>query len=128
MASFLDIFLAVVCSVFGCAAANTDTQTISGEPPPPPDLSFLAQPNNHCKVSTSAVTALSPANKCMLKSLSARCTPADDCLVQCLVSKDGPHIGGGCWHACFETKFNLSSWSEPQGAAKCHELGRINGS
>ena len=101
---------------------------MTGEAPPPPDLSFVGEPYKSCKVAPAAIAALTPPNKCMLHILAARCTPADDCLVQCLVSRDGPQIGGGCWHACFETKFNLAKWSEPPKAAQCHKLGPINGS
>ena len=119
--------LAIFCPVDPWAVAQS-SRNVAGDAPAPPDLSFLNLPFKSCKVQPALVAALSSADKCMIKSLSARCIPAGDCLVQCLVSKDGPLLGGGCWHACFETKFNLMKWSPPAGAEQCRKLGHTNGS
>ena len=64
----------------------------------PPDIglvgSFLS-----CKA--KPMRALTSEEKCRIKKLSARCLPADDCLVSCIVSRDGNNVGGGCEHVCF---------------------------
>ena len=127
MDDVIDVLFTAVCAIFGCAGLGFSPQSDVVERSPP-DLSFIDLPFQHCHVPPSKVAALPPADKCMLKSLTARCTQSDDCLVQCLVSKDGPQIGGGCWHACFETKFNLAKWSPPSGAERCRKLGHTNGS
>lgn len=45
--------------------------------------------------------ALSEKEECMIQKLSARCLPADDCMVSCIASPDGYKVGGGCEHVCF---------------------------
>ena len=91
------------------------------------DFSFLEQPYAGCKVKGSFASSVSPAESCAISKLSARCSPADDCLVQCIASGNNGKVGGGCWHLCFDDKFVLSEWHIPQGFDACRKLGRING-
>jgi hypothetical protein len=82
------------------------------------DFSFLEKPYAKCKMD-KPTRALSAQEQCYISKLSARCSEADDCLVQCIGSGMNDKVGGGCWHLCFETKFDLSKWSEPKGWGVC---------
>lgn len=66
--------------------------------PPPPDVGDIAHFKS-CK--TQPMRLLSERDRCQIAKLSARCLPADDCIVQCLSSRDGIKVGGGCEHVCF---------------------------
>ena len=85
----------------------------------PPDMAFLAQPFNHCKTGPASGVRLTEKEVCQIDKLKGRCTPADDCLVACLASGQGRQVGGGCWHICFQTKFDLSKWASPTGLSRC---------
>jgi len=101
---------------------NVVAQSDSTTEVSPPDESFLDRPFNSCKVTTEELEKLTPAEKCWVEKLSKRCTPADDCLVGCLASTKARNLGGGCWHACFEVKFPISKWSDPEGADTCRKI------
>jgi len=92
-----------------------------------PDMSFLNQPYNQCKVTPKELSPLNPAEKCWIGKLSARCSSADDCLVACLASMKARDLGGGCWHTCFQVKYPISKWTEPKGADSCRKLGKVPG-
>jgi hypothetical protein len=83
------------------------------------DLSFLRAPYAACKLSKPFSPNLAPNAYCLIPVLSGRCSEADDCLFQCIARGNDSKIGGGCWHACFDTKFDLSKWSEPPGMHVC---------
>lgn len=102
-------------------------KNVSDNSPPPPDLIFLDRPFSNCSVNQKELTALTPLEKCWIEKLSARCNPADDCLVSCLASTKARDLGGGCWHVCFEVKFPISKWSEPKDSDVCRKLGNVNG-
>ena len=82
------------------------------------DFAFLEKSYAKCKIDKPKV-ALSAKEQCYISKLSVRCTEADDCLVQCIASGMNDKVGGGCWHLCFETKFDLSKWSKPKGWGTC---------
>jgi len=86
------------------------------------DLSFLEAPYAACKVKTSSSQSLSPKENCLISKLSARCSAADDCLVQCIAKGNDGKVGGGCWHLCFAQKFNLWKWSKPKNMGVCSKL------
>lgn len=94
---------------------------------PGPDYSFVDRPFSNCKVTSTELTQLTPAEKCWVEKLSGRCTQSDDCLVACLASTNARGMGGGCWHACFEVKYPISKWSDPNGADDCRKLGKVDG-
>ncbi len=85
----------------------------------PPNMAFMEQPFNHCKTQPASGIQLTEREVCQIGKLKRRCTLADDCLVACLASGQGRQVGGGCWHICFETKFDLSKWTSPTGLSWC---------
>jgi len=85
----------------------------------PPNVGFLLQPYNHCKAKPAAGIQLTEKEACQIDKLKNRCTPADDCLTACLASGQGREVGGGCWHLCFDNKFDLSKWTSPTGISQC---------
>ncbi len=86
-------------------------------PPPPPDAGDFGTFHS-CKAKPRR--ELSVREKCQIEELSARCTPADDCLVSCISSTQGQQVGGGCSHVCF---FGLHRGeSKPPGWAECDTL------
>lgn len=91
------------------------------------DFSFLGQPYAACKLKAPLSASVTPAESCAVSALSKRCSAPDDCLVQCIARGNNGKVGGGCWHLCFETQFNLSAWHEPKQFNACRQLGRING-
>jgi hypothetical protein len=110
------------------SAVSTHAQTSRDAPEvPPPDESFLDQPFGACKAKPAKSVVLTPAEQCWSKKLAARCTKSDDCLVSCLATGVARDLGDGCWHACFQYKFKISQWVEPQGVAACRKLGKVNG-
>jgi len=78
----------------------------------------MEMPYSKCNVG-AVPRALSKKEQCCVSKLSTRCSAADDCLVQCIAKGMNDKVGGGCWHLCFETKFDLSKWSEPKGWSTC---------
>jgi hypothetical protein len=90
------------------------------------DFSFLEMPYSKCKVASRPYKQ-SAREQCYVSKLSTRCSDADDCLVQCIANGINGKVGGGCWHVCFETKFDLSKWSAPKGMRYCDQL-KGNGS
>lgn len=66
--------------------------------PPPPSVGNVNK-FEFCKARPEK--PLSASEKCQIKKLSARCLPADDCMIQCISSRDGQSVGGGCEHVCF---------------------------
>ena len=122
----LSILLAFLSVAFSSAAARS--QAVLDVPSvPPPDESYLDRPFNSCKAKPTNSVQLTPAEKCWSKELAARCSAADDCLVSCIASGVARDLGGGCWHSCFQVKFNLSQWQPPGGAEACRKLGHVNG-
>ena len=83
------------------------------------DFSFLEMPYAACKVTGETAAELSVKERCYISKLSARCSQADDCLVQCIARGNNSKVGGGCWHVCFESKFDLSKWKETKAIAAC---------
>jgi hypothetical protein len=81
-----------------------------------------------CKITAPRPATLNSKERCLIQKLSARCSEADDCLVQCIASGMNGKVGGGCWHLCFDSKFSLPKWSEPKGWADCKYLSTRNGS
>ena len=82
----------------------------------------LAAPYAKCKVTKPLRPSLSSKDRCLISKLSARCSKADDCLVQCVANGLNGAIGGSCWHLCFDYKFDLPSWTEPKGIGTCWDL------
>lgn len=82
------------------------------------DFSFLEMPYAQCRIDLPT-PVLSFPEACYIAKLSARCTVADDCLVQCIAKGMNGKVGGGCWHLCFQAKFKLSEWNEPKAWSEC---------
>lgn len=82
------------------------------------DFGFLERPYAECRIGP-VPHPLPVVEACYIAKLSRRCTEADDCLVQCLASGMNRKVAGGCWHLCFASRFELSSWSEPPGWGAC---------
>lgn len=87
----------LVAILVGCKGEST--QVGQQVVPPPPDVGNVIKFMS-CKATPRR--ALSDEEQCRIESLSARCLPADDCMVQCLSSPDGPRVLGGCEHVCFQ--------------------------
>ena len=121
------LVILTACTGSTCIGGGVDSQVKDVPYEPAPDTSFLNQPYNNCKVTPKELIPLTPAEKCWVEKLSARCTPADDCLVACLASTKARDLGGGCWHTCFQVKYPISKWTEPTGADSCRKLGKVPG-
>ncbi len=91
-------------------------------------VGVLEAPYAACKTTLTQPVTLNSKERCLVRKLSARCSEADDCLVQCIARGLNGQIGGGCWHLCFESKFSLAEWSEPKGWAECKYLSTRPGS
>lgn len=82
----------------GCTKGPHDDLNVAGVVPPPPDVGTVTRFKS-CSIDLRRT--VNESEKCQIEKLSARCLPADDCMVQCLSSPDGVKVGGGCEHVCF---------------------------
>lgn len=92
--------IAIFVLAAGCTKGYGDDSSVVdvAPPPPPPDVGTLTQFKS-CSIALKRT--INESEKCQIEKLSARCLPADDCMVQCLSSPDGVKVGGGCEHVCF---------------------------
>lgn len=88
--------------------------------PEGPDFRDLL--DGYCHASRVQPVALNDYEYCFASELSAQCSPANDCLVTCLVSGQGRQEGGGCWHLCFEDLATFNAYREPIRAARCRRM------
>ena len=78
-------------------AAGRDANREPPPPPPPPDVGNIGR-YDACRATPRR--ALSDADRCRIAHYASDCTPAADCMVQCLNSAHGVEVGGGCEHVC----------------------------
>ena len=88
--------------------------------PPGPDFRDLL--DGKCLANNINPVALNDYESCFVTELSKQCSPANDCLISCLVSGQARQIGGGCWHACFQELVSYNAYHEPAQAARCRLL------
>lgn len=88
---------------------------------PPPSFNPESHRFSHCHSSPPPDVSLTTAELCQIELLSARCNPADDCLVACIASAENREVGGGCWHTCFAVVHELGAWQAPDDLAQCND-------
>ena len=57
--------------------------------------------------SESPDTGLSDRARCHIAALTAANDPQVACMTECIRTRRGVHIGGGCWHVCYAYRFPL---------------------
>jgi hypothetical protein len=99
---FIACLLIAATTVLLVGCVPHDGQSASGHSaisvPPPPVVGDL---NQFGSCSAKPERTLTDSEKCQIEKLTSRCLPADDCMVQCISSRDGIKVGGGCEHVCF---------------------------
>lgn len=99
----------------GCTSKNQgDDSNVADIAPPPPNVGGVTQFKS-CSIDLKRT--IDESEKCQIEKLSARCLPADDCMVQCLSSPDGVKVGGGCEHVCFSALHTRPP--SPPGWSEC---------
>jgi len=120
----LHLFSVGLLSALSLVASGDETDFV------PPDVGFLDLSFGSCRADPGYGIRVTSEESCMITKLKTRCSAADDCLAQCLARGVGRHVGGGCAHLCFDTKFDLSKWTAPAGFDECVHaekgLGRKN--
>lgn len=107
------MFLLVACQEPGHSPASAAVES-PDDSPAPVDVGNV-DVFNSCEA--AARRLLSQQERCEIAALSARCTPADDCLVTCLSSPGAQQVAGGCEHVCFSGQHRQAS--KPSGWLAC---------
>jgi hypothetical protein len=117
-----------------CLAACSKTEVAETGPRPSPttdiapvDLPFMIAGFKQCSAKPAPGTTLSEAEKCWIRTLTARCNSGDDCIVSCLSAGVSGKIGGGCAHLCSQPPGKLANWRPPANLEACDAFGKVNG-
>lgn len=97
VSSVIFLWFGLAAVLAGC---RRESEQVNQAPiPPPPDVGRITTFMS-CKAVPRRI--LSSHEQCLIKALSSRCLPADDCLVQCLSSPGALRVRGGCEHVCYQ--------------------------
>ena len=70
-------------------------------------IACLAVPRAYAQTPGPPDTALSPRARCHIAALTAARDPQVSCMTQCIRTRQGVNIGGGCWHVCYAYRYPL---------------------
>lgn len=106
----------MLVSTFFAACDQRKLPIENGEPEPLNISAYL----DFKDCSSTPETKLTKSDQCILEMHKKRCLPVDDCIVQCLSSKESRRFINGCDHIC---EFEFEQHAPPlEGADVCEKL------